>query len=354
MTTSTKTSGAVNVVSPHPVTGHPPVLVTGAAGFIGFHVARRLLTEGTRVIGVDNLNAYYDVSLKEARLAILNRMPGFAFGRFDLAESGRLEELMREHGVKQVIHLAAQAGVRYSLQEPHTYARSNLVGFLNVLEACRRNSVGHLVYASSSSIYGANKRIPFMETDVTDQPVSLYGATKKANELMAYSYSHLYGFPSTGLRFFTVYGPWGRPDMALFKFSKAILARRPIDLYNHGKMQRDFTYIDDIVEGVLRILRRRSWREPLAPQEEDGPQALHRVYNIGNHSPVGLDQFIALLENALGQKAVLNLLPMQDGEVPVTYADVSRLQKEIGFAPTWSLEHGIREFVTWYREYHRV
>jgi UDP-glucuronate 4-epimerase len=350
MTSATNMSAAVTTPSGP---GGPPVLVTGVAGFIGFHVARRLLADGVRVFGVDNLNAYYDVSLKQARLDILQQTPGFVFLRLDLAEGGRLEQLMAEHGVKQVINLAAQAGVRYSLQDPHTYAQSNLVGFLNVLESCRRCAVDHLVYASSSSIYGANKRYPFVETDATDHPVSLYGATKKANELMAYSYSHLYGFPCTGLRFFTVYGPWGRPDMALFKFTKAILAGQPIDLYNHGKMERDFTYIDDIVEGVLRVLRRRSAGNAADPAEDDTVRARHRVYNIGNHSPVSLDKFIALLEQALGKKAVLNPLPMQDGEVLITYADVSRLQTEVGFAPACSLGDGIREFVAWYRGYYR-
>lgn len=341
MSNSTKTSGPVGLTT-------APILVTGVAGFIGFHVARRLLASGIRVVGIDNLNNYYDVSLKLARLDILLQMPGFVFSRLDLVESRRLEDLMREHAVKQVINLAAQAGVRYSLKEPQTYAQSNLIGFLNILEACRRNTVDHLVYASSSSIYGANTRQPFLETDQTDQPVSFYGATKKANELMAYSYSHLYGFPCTGLRFFTVYGPWGRPDMAVFKFTKAILAGQPIELYNHGKMQRDFTYIDDIVEGVLKVLTCRSRETPAKSTEAAEVRAPHRVYNIGNHAPVSLDHFIALLEKALGKKATLNLQPMQNGEVLATYADVDRLRRETGFAPKWSLEEGIREFVAWY------
>ena len=353
MNTVTNASDATSAGTPLSGTAAPPILVTGAAGFIGFHVSRRLLARGTRVVGLDNLNDYYDVSLKQSRLDLLQRMPGFAFSRLHLTEGDRLECLMREHGVRQVINLAAQAGVRYSLQDPQIYAQSNLVGFLNVLEACRRTEVDHLVYASSSSIYGANTRLPFSETDLTDQPVSLYGATKKANELMAHAYSHLYRFPCTGLRFFTVYGPWGRPDMALFKFTKAILAGQPIDLYNHGKMQRDFTYIDDIVEGVLKILERRSRDTPAGVGEASEARALHRVYNIGNHAPVSLDTFIVLLEKALGRQAALNLLPIQDGEVLATYADIGRLQREIGFVPSWSFEEGIREFVAWYRAHYR-
>jgi len=334
-------------------TATAPILVTGVAGFIGFHVARRLLARGSPVVGIDNLNDYYDVSLKQARLDILKQMPGFAFSHLDLIEGDRLEGLMRDQAVRQVINLAAQAGVRYSLQNPHAYTQSNLIGFLNVLEACRRAAVDHLVYASSSSIYGANTCSPFAETDMTDQPISFYGATKKANELMAYTYSHLYRFPCTGLRFFTVYGPWSRPDMAPIKFTKAILAGQPIDLYNYGQMQRDFTYIDDIVEGVLKVLGHRSRENPAGLGEAAEDRLPHRVYNIGNHSPVGLNAFIALLEKALGKKATLNLLPMQDGEVLDTYADIGRLQRETGFAPTWSFEEGIREFVAWYRAYYR-
>lgn len=338
-----------------PEAGRTPTVVTGVAGFIGFHVARRLIADGIEVVGIDNLNDYYDVNLKRARLDILSRLPGFTFIRLDLNEGDRLKQLFREHAVKHVINLAAQAGVRHSLKDPGVYGQSNLVGFLNVLEACRQNKVAHLVYASSSSIYGANARLPFAETDQTDQPVSLYGATKKANELMAYAYSHLYEFPCTGLRFFTVYGPWGRPDMALFKFTKAILAGDPIELYNHGKMMRDFTYIDDIVEGVhiiLKLRSRASGRMPIGGPgvaHSDDARSLHRVYNIGNQSPVALGDFIALLEKSLGKKALLKYLPMQDGEVLSTYADMSRLQRETGFLPGWSLENGIREFVAWYQ-----
>lgn len=332
-----------------------PILVTGAAGFIGFHVSSRLLADGWQVVGIDNLNDYYDVDLKRARLDLLSRLPKFTFLRLDLAEGNQVTSVIQDNGVKHVINLAAQAGVRYSLKDPHAYVQSNVVGFLNVLEACRHNAVDHLVYASSSSVYGANTQLPFAETDVTDQPVSLYGATKKANELMAHAYSHLYGFPSTGLRFFTAYGPWGRPDMAYFKFTKAILADEPIDLYNHGHMMRDFTYIDDIVEGILKILKCRSRATGQANGGTlDESQSLHRIYNIGNHSPLSLGDFIALLEKALGKKATLNFLPMQAGEVLTTYADVNRLQRETGFSPQWSFEDGIRKFATWYRDHYHT
>jgi len=318
-------------------------LVTGAAGFIGFHVARKLLDRGDAVLGLDNLNAYYDVSLKEARLKLLAH-PNFRFVKLDLADREGMRHLFETERFDAVIHLAAQAGVRYSLENPHAYADSNLVGFLHVLEGCRRAKVAHLVYASSSSVYGANVEAPFSVEHRVDHPVSLYAATKKANELMAHSYSHLYGIPTTGLRFFTVYGPWGRPDMALFGFTKAILEGKPIDVYNRGKMQRDFTYIDDIVEGVVRVADRVP--EPC----ETG--ARYKVYNIGNDSPVELERFIQVLEDAIGRKAIRNDLPMQPGDVLSTHADVGDLARATGFRPSTPLEEGIVKFVAWYRDYH--
>jgi UDP-glucuronate 4-epimerase len=316
------------------------ILITGCAGFIGMHVAERLLGRGDEVVGVDNLNDYYDVSLKEARLARLTSCPGFRFIKLDIADRTEMAELFAREKPGAVINLAAQAGVRYSLKNPLAYADSNLLGFVNVLEGCRHNGVGHLVYASSSSVYGGNTKVPFAETDNVDHPVSLYAATKKANELMAYSYSHLYGIAATGLRFFTVYGPWGRPDMAYFGFTKAILEGRAIDVFNHGRMQRDFTYIDDIAEGVVRVLDR-----PAAGQPP------HALYNIGNHQPVELMEFIDILEDALGKKASRNFLPMQDGDVPITYADTAKLRQATGFAPSTPLKYGIERFVTWYRGY---
>jgi UDP-glucuronate 4-epimerase len=316
------------------------VLITGCAGFIGMYVAERLLARGDQVVGVDNLNDYYDVSLKEARLARLRPLAGFREVRLDIADREGMARLFADEKPDAVINLAAQAGVRYSLKNPLAYADSNLLGFVNVLEGCRHNGVKHLVYASSSSVYGGNTKVPFAEDDNVDHPVSLYAATKKANELMAYSYSHLYGIPSTGLRFFTVYGPWGRPDMAYFSFTQAILAGRPIDVFNHGKMRRDFTYIDDIAEGVLRVLDR--------PAQGTPP---HTVYNIGNHQPVELMTFIDILEDALGKQAARNFLPMQDGDVPVTYADTDRLQAAVGFVPATPLAAGIGRFVAWYRAY---
>jgi UDP-glucuronate 4-epimerase len=319
------------------------VLITGAAGFIGMFVAERLLARGDEVIGIDNLNDYYDVALKEARLARLAPNPGFRFVRLDLADRDGMATLFAAEKPDAVINLAAQAGVRYSLKNPHAYADSNLLGFVNVLEGCRHGGVKHLVYASSSSVYGGNTKVPFAETDNVDHPVSLYAATKKANELMAYSYSHLYAIPSTGLRFFTVYGPWGRPDMAYFSFTKAILAGKPIDVFNHGDMRRDFTYIDDIAEGVVRVLDRQPDGEPP-----------HRLYNIGNHQPVELMTFIDILERELGRKAIRNFLPMQDGDVPQTYADTAALQQDVGFAPATPLDEGLKRFVAWYRDYYRV
>jgi len=321
------------------------VLITGAAGFIGMYVAERLLARGDTVVGIDNLNDYYEVSLKEARLARLAPNPGFRFVRLDLADRDGMAVLFRQERFDAAINLAAQAGVRYSLKNPLAYADSNLLGFVNVLEGCRHNGVRHLLYASSSSVYGGNRKVPFAEDDNVDHPVSLYAATKKANELMAYAYSHLYGIPATGLRFFTVYGPWGRPDMAYFSFTQNILAGKPIDVFNHGRMQRDFTYIDDIAEGVLRILD-----QPPVPANNEPP---HTVFNIGNHNPVELMEFIGTLEQALGKKASYNFLPMQDGDVPITYAETARLRAAVGFSPSTPLAEGIGRFVAWYRDYYR-
>ncbi|GAB4270783.1 MAG: NAD-dependent epimerase [Deferrisomatales bacterium] len=313
------------------------VLVTGAAGFIGFHVSRALLARGDRVVGLDDCNDYYDVRLKEARLAELRPCEGFRFHRADVADPEGLARAFDEGPFDAVCHLAAQAGVRYSLRNPLAYGRSNLMGFLCVLEACRHRGVGNLVYASSSSVYGANEKVPFSEEDRVDRPVSLYAATKVANELMAYTYHHLYRFPTTGLRFFTVYGPWGRPDMALYAFTRKILADEPIDVYNFGKMERDFTYIDDIVAGVVAAI--------------DTPLGCE-VLNLGNHRTVSLERFIGVLEQALGRRARRNYLPMQPGDVPRTYADVTKTGRLLGWAPTTPIEEGIPRFVAWYRRYH--
>ena len=333
------------------------VLVTGAAGFIGFHVARALLARGDTVVGFDNVNDYYDPTLKEARLARLRKEPGFAFVKGGLEDEAAVRALFAGKPFDRVIHLAAQAGVRYSLTNPGAYVQSNLVGFLHILEACRHAQTPHLAYASSSSVYGLNAHFPFSVHDVVDHPVSLYAATKKANELMAHTYSHLYGLPTTGLRFFTVYGPWGRPDMALFLFTKAILAGKPIDVFNHGKMRRDFTYIDDIVQGVVRVADRVAAPNPdwdaAAPDPGTSP-APYRVYNIGNHTPVELDHFIGAIEAALGKKAVRNYLPMQPGDVAATSADVEDLRRDVGFAPATPIETGIARFIAWYREYYKV
>jgi UDP-glucuronate 4-epimerase len=338
-----------------PSFGH--VLITGAAGFIGYHLSRRLLTDGCRVTGIDNLNDYYDVTLKQDRLARLTRNPGFAFRRCDLADRPAMARLFAEERFDVVVNLAAQAGVRYSLENPHAYVDANLVGFVNILEGCRHHGVRHLVFASSSSVYGANTRMPFSVHHNVDHPVSLYAATKKAGELMAHSYSHLYGLPCTGLRFFTVYGPWGRPDMALFLFTRAILNGTPIQVFNHGRMQRDFTYIDDIVEGVTRVLG----RVPAGDDRWDGDvpdpgssYAPYRIYNIGNNQPVALLDFIAAIEKALGRTAVKEMRPMQAGDVTATYADIDDLTRDVGFRPSTPIEEGIRRFVNWYRGYYEV
>lgn len=331
------------------------VLVTGSAGFIGFHTSVKLLATGYEVVGIDNLNDYYDVNLKKARLALLQGNSNFSFLRLDLADREGMEKLFSIHQFDTVIHLAAQAGVRYSIQNPHAYIDSNLVGFINILEGCRHHRVQHLTYASSSSVYGANSTLPFSIHDNVDHPLSLYAATKKANELMAHTYSNLYGLPTTGLRFFTVYGPWGRPDMALFLFTDAILKGRPIDVFNHGRMQRDFTYIDDIVEGVVRVAARPAQPNSLwsgAAPDPGSSFSPWRVYNIGNHSPVELLHFIHTIEEKLGRKAQLNLLPLQPGDVPATCADVSDLMQDVNFQPATPVEIGISRFVDWYRDYY--
>ncbi len=331
------------------------ILVTGAAGFIGSHLSRRLLARGDEVVGLDNVNDYYDVRLKHDRLSLLEPEKNFRFVRMSLEERDGITDLFARERFDVVVNLAAQAGVRYSLQNPHAYIDSNIVGFMNILEGCRHNGVRHLVYASSSSVYGANTRMPFSIHHNVDHPVSLYAATKKANELMAHTYSSLYNLPTTGLRFFTVYGPWGRPDMALFLFTKAILEGRPIDVFNHGKMQRDFTYVDDIVEGVMRVAD--NVPTPNSSWSGDTPDpgtsyAPYRIYNIGNNSPVELMRFIEVLEECLGRKAEKNLLPIQAGDVPATYADVDDLTRDVGFKPATSIEDGIRRFVEWYRGYY--
>ena len=332
-------------------------MITGTAGFIGSTLALRLLERGDEVHGVDNLNDYYDVTLKEARLERLKAYEGFTFHKLDIESTSDMERLFAENQFDAVMNLAAQAGVRYSIDNPMAYVQSNLVGFANILEGCRHQNVGHLVYASSSSVYGANSKLPFSEHDNVDHPISLYAASKKANELMAHSYSHLYRLPTTGLRFFTVYGPWGRPDMALFKFTKGILADEPIPVFNEGQMIRDFTYIADIVEGIVRVID-----QPAAPNENwsgDNPDpatslAPYRVYNIGNSQPVKLMRYIELLEECLGKKAKLDLLPMQDGDVPATTADVSALATDLGYRPSITVDEGVRNFVDWYKMYYQV
>ncbi len=335
----------------------PPILVTGAAGFIGSHVALRLLERGDEVVGLDSLNDYYSIQLKRDRLARITPHKNFTFEHLDVADEPGMRELFARYKFIKVIHLAAQAGVRYSLQNPQAYVSSNLVGFVNILEGCRHHHVEHLTYASSSSVYGANTTLPFSVHDNVDHPLSLYAASKKANELMAHTYSHLFQLPTTGLRFFTVYGPWGRPDMALFLFTKAILAGRPIDVFNHGHMRRDFTYIDDIVEGVIRTSDHTAQPNPdwsgaaPDPGSSCGP---YRVYNIGNNAPVELMYLIETLEKCLGRKAVKNMLPLQPGDVPATYANVDNLIRDVGFKPATPIEVGVERFVKWYREYHQV
>lgn len=331
------------------------ILVTGSAGFIGFHLCKKLLENGSQVIGLDNLNDYYDVSLKQDRLKQIEKEKNFKFVRSDIAERDSMATLFSNEKFDVVVNLAAQAGVRFSLTNPHPYIDSNIVGFMNILEGCRHSKVKHLVYASSSSVYGANTKMPFSVHQNVDHPISLYGATKKANELMAHAYASLYKLPCTGLRFFTVYGPWGRPDMALFLFTKAILEEKPIDVFNHGNMKRDFTYIDDIVEGVVRLIDKIPAPDP--NWKGDNPDtsssyAPYRLYNIGNNNPVELNRFIEVLENCLGKKAKKNLLPIQLGDVPATYADVDDLIKDVGFKPSTSIEEGIKKFVDWYQGYY--
>lgn len=331
------------------------ILVTGAAGFIGFHLSSRLLADGYEVIGADNLNDYYDVSMKKERVNILEKMPGFRFFKLDLLDAESLNSIFESYPVDIVINLAAQAGVRYSITHPHSYVESNITGFLNVLEACRNYSVKHLIYASSSSVYGANEKVPFSTSDPIDHPVSMYAATKKADELMAHAYSHLFNIPTTGLRFFTVYGPWGRPDMAYYSFTRDIIEGKKIQVFNHGDMRRDFTYIDDIVEGIIRLLH----RSPSANSDWDrkNPEpntsfAPYKIYNIGNNHPVQLTDFIQILEKLIGKKAHMEFLPMQPGDVKETYADIADLQREIGFSPATPLEIGLSRFVEWYKSYH--
>lgn len=333
------------------------VLVTGAAGFIGMHVSQILLARGDQVVGLDNLNDYYDPTLKHARLARLSGQPGFEFVQMDVADRPGIAALFSQHSFDRVVHLAAQAGVRYSLVNPHAYIDANIVGFTNILEGCRHSGVKHLAYASSSSVYGGNTHMPFSEHHGVDHPVSLYAATKKANELMAHTYSHLFNLPTTGLRFFTVYGPWGRPDMALFLFTKAILAGEPIKVFNHGKMIRDFTYIDDIAEGVVRVLDRTATADPAYDPVQADParsSAPYRVFNIGNHDPIPLMDFIGAIEQAVGREALKEFLPLQDGDVPATHADVEELAAWTGFRPSMPVPEGIRRFVAWYRDYYQV
>lgn len=334
------------------------ILVTGVAGFIGFHLAKKLIAQGDYVIGLDNMNDYYDVNLKQARLnQLLKHENAFEFHKLDLADNQSIQELFETTKPEIVVNLAAQAGVRYSLKNPHAYAQSNVVGFLNILEGCRHHNVKHLVYASSSSVYGANTTMPFSVHHNVDHPLSLYAATKKANELMAHTYSHLYGLPTTGLRFFTVYGPWGRPDMALFIFTKAIFEGRPIQLFNNGNMERDFTYIDDIIEGVARVIDNIPGGSPNWSGDHPDPatsRAPYRIYNIGNNSPVKLMYFVEVLEKAIGRKAIKEMLPMQPGDVPATYADVDALVQDVGFKPATPIEVGIERFVQWYREFYGV
>lgn len=333
------------------------ILVTGAAGFIGFHLSQQLLARGDRVVGLDNLNEYYDVTLKQARLAELQKQPDFSFHQIDLVDRDAVNQLFQNESFDAVVNLAAQAGVRYSLTHPHAYIEANIVGFLNILEACRAVKIGHLVYASSSSVYGSNTQMPFSVSDNVDHPVSLYAATKKSNELMAHTYSHLFGIPTTGLRFFTVYGPWGRPDMAMFLFTKAILADQPIDVYNNGNMQRDFTYVADIVEAVSRVVDRVPQPNPDWSGDDADPsssRAPYAVYNIGNNQPAELMDVISTLEKCLGKTAEKNFLPMQPGDVQATYADVDALVRDVDFRPETPIAVGIERFVNWYRDYYQL
>lgn len=331
-------------------------LVTGAAGFIGFHLSKRLLQDGHIVYGLDNLNDYYDVNLKQARLDQLLDYANFIFDKADIADRMTIEELFRKGGFNVVVNLAAQPGVRYSLKNPYSYIDSNIVGFTNILEGCRRNKITHLIFASSSSVYGMNLKIPFSVSDNVDHPVSLYAASKKANELMAHAYAHLYGLPCTGLRFFTVYGPWGRPDMAYFSFTKAIIEDKPIDVFNFGNMKRDFTYIDDIIEGIVRVIDKVPLPNPEWDRTNPHPgssYAPYRLYNIGNNNPIALTKFIEVLEINLGKKAQKNMLPMQQGDVPATYANVDDLMNAVGFKPATPIDDGIRKFVDWYKKYYQ-
>lgn len=331
------------------------VLVTGAAGFIGYHVSQSLLQRGDEVVGIDNLNDYYSVTLKEDRLSQLTPYENFEFQKMDLADRNDIESLFQSHSFDRVINLAAQAGVRYSIENPRAYIDANIVGFLNILEGCRHAKVAHLSYASSSSVYGANEKQPFAESDNVDHPVSLYAASKKSNELMAHTYSNLFNLPTTGLRFFTVYGPWGRPDMALFKFTKGIINKQPIDVYNQGEMYRDFTYIDDIVEGVVRITDKIPEANPKWNGNAPDPAssfAPYRIYNIGNNSPVKLMDFVNAIQDELGEKAIINMMPIQPGDVPATSADTSTLAQDIGFKPNTSVGQGIRNFIDWYKSYY--
>jgi UDP-glucuronate 4-epimerase len=335
---------------------HMKILITGAAGFIGFHLAKRFAASGAEVFGIDNLNDYYSVQLKKDRLRMLEKEANFRFEPIDLADGESLEELFKAFGFTHVVNLAAQAGVRYSLLNPKSYVNSNIVGFANLLECCRHHAVEHLVYASSSSVYGLNTAMPFSVHDNVDHPVSLYAASKKSNELMAHTYSYLYKLPTTGLRFFTVYGPWGRPDMALYLFTKAICEGKPINVFNHGKMRRDFTYIDDIVEGVFRVVHRIPEPNPLWDGNDPDPgssPAPYKLYNIGNNNTVELERFITVLEDALGQKAIRNYMDLQPGDVPATYANVDDLIRDVGFKPSTTIEDGIEQFIAWYKDYYR-
>ena len=327
------------------------ILITGVAGFIGFHVARRLLQAGRSIVGIDNMNAYYDPALKQARRAELAKSAQFQFHRLDVAERAGMARLFEQHRFRQVVHLAAQVGVRYSLVEPQAYVDANLVGFANVLEGCRHAGCRHLLYASSSSVYGASSKPPFRTSDNVDRPLNLYGASKRANELMAHSYAHLFGLPTTGLRFFTVYGPWGRPDMAVWLFTEAILAGRPIKLFNHGRMRRDFTYVDDVVEAVVRLIDRPAVGDA---GEAASSAAPWRIYNIGNNTAVQVLELVALIEGTLGRKATHELMPMQPGDAPETCADVEELMRDVGFRPATPLKTGLERFIAWYRDYHRV